>query len=65
MQWKGTTGNATLQVLNMRGQVVEQRRVNLSEAGTLDVNLTGKAKGLYLVRIITDQDVKVTKVIVQ
>ena len=54
-----------VQVLNSKGQVVEQRRINAREAGLLDFDLTCKAKGLYLIRVVSDKSVQVQKVLVQ
>jgi hypothetical protein len=52
-------------VLTAQGAVVEQRRMNVSEGGNIDFNLTGKAKGLYFVRVVSEKGVQVSKVLVQ
>jgi hypothetical protein len=54
-----------LQVLDSRGVVVESRQVNTEQTSVANVNLTGKAKGLYLIRVISDKGIQIQKVIVQ
>lgn len=52
-------------VLDARGSIVQTRTVNANEGNSFDVNLTGKAKGLYFVRVVSDKGIRVQKVQVQ
>jgi hypothetical protein len=54
-----------LQVLDARGSVLQTRTVNAQESNVVNVDLTGKAKGLYLIRVVSDKGVQVSKVTVQ
>ena len=54
-----------ISVLNAKGSRVQTRTVNTSEGDTLDVNIAGKAKGLYVVRVVSEQGVQVQKITVQ
>ncbi|WP_162944648.1 T9SS type A sorting domain-containing protein [Flavisolibacter nicotianae] len=54
-----------LQVLDSRGVVVEQKRVNAEQTRTVEMNLSNKAKGLYIIRVVSDKTVQTTKVIIQ
>jgi uncharacterized delta-60 repeat protein len=65
LQLQHLTGKVQVMVLNSLGAVVEQRRMNVSEGGNIDFNLTGKAKGLYFVRVVSEKGVQVSKVLVQ
>jgi uncharacterized delta-60 repeat protein len=65
LQLQHTTGKVQVTVLNSKGQVVQQRRVNISESNAVDFNLTGKAKGLYLIKVMSEKGVQTTKVMVQ
>jgi hypothetical protein len=56
---------AQLQILDSRGAVVQTRTVNAQQTTTVDINLSGKAKGLYLIRVVSDKGVQTTKVQVQ
>jgi hypothetical protein len=65
LQLSGTTGKVQVQVLNSNGAVVQQKRMNVNEGSTIDFNLSGKAKGLYFVRVVSEHGVQVAKVLVQ
>jgi uncharacterized delta-60 repeat protein len=65
LQLQHTTGKVQVTVLNSQGAVVEQRNMNVSESGTLNFDLSTKAKGLYLIRVVSDKDVQTAKVLVQ
>ncbi|WP_121354649.1 T9SS type A sorting domain-containing protein [Flavisolibacter nicotianae] len=54
-----------VQILDSRGVVVEQRRVNAEQSTTLPINLSNRAKGLYLIRVASSNGVQSTKVNVQ
>ena len=54
-----------VQVLDSRGSVLQTRTVNAQETNTVEVNLTGKAKGLYLIRVVSDKGTQTQKITVQ
>lgn len=58
-------GKLQVQILDSRGSVIEQRSLTAKEGTTFPVNLQGKAKGIYLVRVISDKGVQIQKVQVQ
>ena len=55
----GVDGNTTLQVMDMTGRVI------LCRVGACTVSTTGIAPGLYILRLIHNDDVKTQKIIVQ
>ena len=54
-----------LQVVDAKGTVLQSRMVNAQESSVVDVDLSGKAKGLYLIRIVSDKGTRQTKVLLQ
>jgi hypothetical protein len=54
-----------VQILDSRGAVLQTRTVNAAETNTVDVNLSGKAKGLYLIRVVSDKNIQQLKVLLQ
>ncbi|WP_121357678.1 FG-GAP-like repeat-containing protein [Flavisolibacter nicotianae] len=54
-----------VQVLDSRGAVVEQRRVSAEQSATQAINLSNKAKGLYLIRVVSEKGIQVQKVTIQ
>jgi hypothetical protein len=54
-----------VQILDARGSVVQSRQVNAAETNTVDVNLSGKAKGLYLIRVVGQKGTQTSKVTIQ
>jgi uncharacterized delta-60 repeat protein len=54
-----------VQILDSRGSVVEQKQVNASKGSTLSFNLSGKAKGLYLIRVVDQSGITVSKLLIQ
>jgi hypothetical protein len=65
LQLRGTTGKVQVKVLNSNGAVVQQKRMNVNEGSTIDFNLSGKAKGLYFIQVVSEHGVQVAKVLVQ
>jgi hypothetical protein len=54
-----------VQILDSRGAVLQTRTVNARETNTVDINLSGKAKGLYLIRVVSEKGTQVQKITVQ
>ena len=54
-----------LQVVDARGTVLQSRMVNAQESSVVDIDLSGKAKGLYLIRVLSDKGTQQTKVLLQ
>lgn len=53
-------------ILDARGSILERRIVQLTGKGqTLNFNLKNKAKGIYIVKVISEGAVETTKVMVQ
>lgn len=65
VQLQHVTGTVQVLVLDSKGTVVHQRQVNTAETNVVDVNLFAKAKGVYMVKVISDKDVQVQKIVVQ
>lgn len=60
------TTKAEVLVLNAQGSIVERRQVQLTGKGqTLSFNLSNKASGLYMVKVISEDGVRTTKVMIQ
>ena len=60
-QWVvNSDGEATLQVIDMMGRVLSSQNVN----GDAEVNIQ-RAAGVYLLRLMTGDDVKVQKIIIE
>ena len=56
--------NAQIEVVNIAGQtVVQDSNVNLIAGSTYTLNLSGQSEGIYLVRIISNNEVQTIKVI--
>jgi uncharacterized repeat protein (TIGR03803 family) len=62
---KFDSAKVKLQILDSRGTVVQTRTVNAQQTTTVDINLSQKAKGLYLVRVVSEKGTQVTKVLIQ
>ncbi|WP_162944760.1 CHRD domain-containing protein [Flavisolibacter nicotianae] len=54
-----------LQVVDARGTVLQQRTLNGEQTSVVEVDLAGKAKGLYLIRVVSDKGTQQTKVLLQ
>ena len=54
-----------VQILDSKGSVLQTKTVNAVETNTVDIDLSGKAKGLYLIRIVSDKGTQQTKVLIQ
>ncbi|HEU4903842.1 MAG TPA: T9SS type A sorting domain-containing protein, partial [Flavisolibacter sp.] len=65
IQLPNASGNLRAVLLDSKGTVVQQKAMIVSEGNRLHFDLSGKAKGLYLVKVITIKDVQVIKVNVQ
>lgn len=52
-------------VLDGKGTIVQQRQMGVSEGGIVELNLSGKAKGLYLIKVVSEKGTQVAKVVVQ
>lgn len=61
----GVSGKVQVTIVDVQGRMVLQKRVNTAETSTVAVNLAGKAKGLYLVKLVSDKGAQVIKVNVQ
>ncbi|HEY4150314.1 MAG TPA: T9SS type A sorting domain-containing protein [Chitinophagaceae bacterium] len=59
----GTPGNATIRILNMGGQTVKVLRQPAS--ATMEVDIAGLTKGIYIAQVSTDKTVYVQKIIKQ
>ncbi|WP_162944944.1 FG-GAP-like repeat-containing protein [Flavisolibacter nicotianae] len=56
---------ARVQVLDSHGALLQNRIVNATETNGVEIDLTRKAKGLYIIRVSSEKGVKVAKVLVQ
>lgn len=65
MQLHNLKGKAQVQVVDDKGAVVQQQTANVVEGYSIDFNLSGKARGQYLIKVITDSGTKVSKIVVQ
>jgi hypothetical protein len=65
LQLSRTMGKTQVFVLDSKGAVVQKKAVNTSEGGTVDVDLTGRARGLYLIKVVSSSGTKVSKVLIQ
>lgn len=52
-------------VLDGKGTIVQQRQMGVSEGGIVELNLSGKAKGLYLIKVVSDEGTQMSKVLLQ
>lgn len=52
-------------IVDTKGSVIEQRGVNTNETSVINIDLSGKAKGLYLIRVISDKGIYTSKVQIQ
>jgi hypothetical protein len=58
--------NATVLITNANGIIIERRQLNGNQAGqTLQLDLSGKANGVYLVRIISGGKAYTQKLLIQ
>ena len=57
-------GDATYQLIDVRGAVVETRNINVTDGATMNFNHNLKA-GTYFVRIINDDKVYVEQIVVE
>jgi hypothetical protein len=55
---------ATIQLIDLNGRIVKQQRLNQTVSNTI-ISLDGISKGLYHLKIITNQQVVTEKVVVQ
>jgi hypothetical protein len=60
-----TSSKAEVAVFDARGTLLQRRVLNPSTNTIADFDLKGKAKGLYYLKVMTDEGVKVSKVVIQ
>jgi len=59
------SGKAELSVFDAKGVAIQKRLVVLSKSNTTDFDLTGRAPGLYYIKMVTGSGTKVAKVVIQ
>ncbi|MNL81184.1 hypothetical protein D3C87_2082200 [compost metagenome] len=60
------TGKATINIVTLNGQIVEQRDVLLSEGTqSFSFNITGKSSGVYLIKVSGIDGVNTQNLILQ
>jgi predicted extracellular nuclease len=64
IQINNTLANTTVQLIDLNGRIVKEQRLNQNPSNNI-VSLTGVAKGLYHLKIISNQHVITEKVMVQ
>ncbi|WP_207494385.1 FG-GAP-like repeat-containing protein [Aridibaculum aurantiacum] len=58
--------NAEILILNGSGSVIERRKILVENAGTnVRFNLRNHSKGVYLVKVVTEEGVETVKVVIQ
>jgi hypothetical protein len=60
-----TSSKAKVTIFDSKGTVLQKHVVNLSKTSIADFDLTGKARGLYYLKVMSDEGVKVIKTVVQ
>jgi hypothetical protein len=60
-----TASKAEILVFDSRGTVIHKRGVSISERSTFDFDLTGKAKGIYYIKIVSKNGTMFSKVLIQ
>jgi uncharacterized delta-60 repeat protein len=58
-----TASRAEILVFDGRGSVIHKRAVNITDRSTFDFDLTGRAKGIYYIKILSKNGTKFSKVI--
>jgi len=62
----GDLGNATVLITNVNGIIIERRQLNGIQAGqTLQLDLSSRANGVYLVRIVSGNKAYTQKLLIQ
>jgi hypothetical protein len=59
------TGQVQVYVLDTKGAILQQRRENVNINRIIDFNLSGKAQGLYFVKVVSNQGTKVSTVLIR
>jgi hypothetical protein len=58
-------GNLHLEVINTNGQVVHQCQVLHLNKKDINIDLSGSSKGIYIVKLVTEDEIKVGKVVLR
>jgi hypothetical protein len=56
---------AEVSIFDGKGTLVQRTIMNLAKGTTLDVNLTGKAPGIYSIKVVTNKGITTSKVLIQ
>lgn len=63
LEAKGDCENVVVSVINPLNQVILQQQLDFSNQPMLNINLTGQARGIYYLRIKSDEGERVEKII--
>jgi len=62
---QSAASKAEVFIYDSKGTLVQQARINPAKGSTIDLNLTGKAKGMYYLKVISNGGMISSKIIVQ
>ena len=60
-----TASRAEILVFDSRGTVIHKSGVNITGRSTFDFDITGRAKGIYYIKVVSKNGTKFSKVILQ
>uniref|UniRef100_UPI000EB23AF0 T9SS type A sorting domain-containing protein n=1 Tax=Flavisolibacter nicotianae TaxID=2364882 RepID=UPI000EB23AF0 len=59
-----TSPTAQISILDDKGRLLQNKLVNTREGNAFDFDLSKKAKGVYLIRVVSDKGVQLSKIVI-
>jgi len=62
---QSTAGKGALSIFDGKGTLVQKANINIGKGNNLPVNLSGKAPGMYYLKVVSQQGTSTSKILLQ